>query len=240
MSSRQQSSSARHGKTGNHQAAIATPGATKGARRGKTLATLLLDANPVNAERFIEDAYVRDNCLLDIFSDVIEPAARYLGDEWAEDHCAEAEMTLALVRLLAKAHELTLHDGQQPAANGRVVLGTPPSESHLLGCGLLSDLLRLRGFRVDIEDGCIRRPAYLEDQDIFVVCVSPALCRGVRNGWTGLVEPNPDLPLGKTGVYGRLADNDVATWTTAGADFACSSLRDTYEQCCGCAEPLTH
>lgn len=239
MSSRQQSSPAEYGEAGNHQGASARPDAT-GERRGRTLAALLLDDNPLNAERFIEDAYVRDNCLLDIFSDLIEPAARYLGDEWAEDHCAEAEMTLALVRLLAKAHELTLHDGQQPAANGRIVLGTPPSESHLLGCGLLSDLLRLRGFRVDIEDGCIRRPAYLADQDIFVVCVSPALCRGVRNGWAGLVEPGTNLRQGKTGVYGRLADNDIASWTTAGADFAYSSLRDAYEQCCGCAEPMTH
>lgn len=239
MSARQQSSPATYRKAGNHLGASAEPIET-GGRRGRKLGALLLDDNPVNAERYLEDAWVRDNCLLDIFSDLIEPAARYLGDEWAEDHCAEAEMTLALVRLLAKAHELTSHDRQQPAAHGRIVLGTPPGESHLLGCGLLSDLLRLRGFHVNVDDGCVRRPAYLEDDEIFVVCVSPVLCRGVRNGWADLVVPDAKLRQGKTGVYGRLAESDVASWTTAGADFAHTSLRDAFEQCCGRADTMSH
>lgn len=199
-------------------------------RRGHDLASLLLAHDNTAAERFIDSEYARCGSLLDLYADLLEPAARDLGDRWSLDECLEVDLTLALGQLSAKAHRLACDLPAQAPCGCSMVLCTPPGETHLLGSSLLGELMWLQGWDVELKTRNESPTANRLSPEMLVVCLSPAFKRGLRDGWDDLMH----LPgmNGRRGVYGRLDEADGVRWTQAGADFAESSLREAYRRCC--------
>lgn len=211
-------------------------------QRSGALAELLRDRDPAGAEGFIAAEHARTGSLLDTFADLFEPTARRLGDDWVQELCTEPELVIALGRLQAEAHRLAGNYTPLPPRSTHAVLGMPAGEGHLLGSALLGELLWLQGWQVDVDTG-VRTPP--RSDEVFVVCVSPALQRGLRPGWAELVEPAAPRSSARRGVYGRLNTADAAAWQGAGAGFVRQELREAFLDCCALdgrngPEPMLH
>jgi methanogenic corrinoid protein MtbC1 len=109
-----------------------------------------------------------------IFVDLITPAARYLGQQWEEDHLGFADVTVGLVLMQEVIHGMgyEYHDGPQQASGvKRVMLASAPGSQHVLGLSIVSELFRKAGWQVVLE-------------------VSPSrteLCHAVQNEWFDLI-----------------------------------------------------
>ena len=85
-----------------------------------------------------------------IYTDLLAPVARYLGELWEEDLCDFTEVTLGLGRLHQVLRELSPAFGQSShSTNGRRVLLLPaPGEQHTFGLVMVSEFFRRAGWDV--------------------------------------------------------------------------------------------
>lgn len=117
-----------------------------------TLASLLIAADPTAAFALVEAALCRYVGLGTLATNLLEPAARGLGDLWQSDDCSEIEVTLGLIRLQAIAREFGLGAPRSPAMRPPVVLVTPqPGEAHMLGAALDAEMLWQAGWSPQVD-----------------------------------------------------------------------------------------
>ncbi len=85
-----------------------------------------------------------------IYTDLLAPVARYLGELWEEDLCDFTEVTLGLGRLHQVLRELSPAFSQSHhKANGRRALLLPaPGEQHTFGLVMVSEFFRRAGWDV--------------------------------------------------------------------------------------------
>lgn len=84
----------------------------------------------------------------DVYLDLIGPALRAIGDEWAHGESTiarEHRATVIATRLVGRLGR-RFHMRGRP--KGRVVVGTPPGERHVLAVSMVADLMRGAGFEV--------------------------------------------------------------------------------------------
>jgi excisionase family DNA binding protein len=84
----------------------------------------------------------------EIYTDVLGPAMRSVGDRWADGSASIAEEHLATAvatRIVGRMSARFTHRGRP---RGRVVIGTPPGEAHGLPAAMVADMLRGAGFEV--------------------------------------------------------------------------------------------
>lgn len=117
------------------------------------------------------------------FVALVEPASRRLGDLWAEDLIADAEVTVGLVQLQGLVRRLG-RDAVPSLPHGRVprVLVTPlPGEQHALGAVLDSEWLWVSGwphaFETGMSDEALRHCLAAESLDLLDLTLSPAFLR---------------------------------------------------------------
>ena len=116
------------------------------------LASLLIAVDAASAFAFVEAALYRYVSLGSLAIELLEPAARDLGDLWQSDDCSEIEVTVGLIRLQAIARAFGLEAPRLRAPHGPVVLVVPqPGEAHMLGAALDAEMLWQAGWspRVD-------------------------------------------------------------------------------------------
>jgi methanogenic corrinoid protein MtbC1 len=112
--------------------------------RASELAELLVAADQGAARELIDELHAAEGTVWPLYAAVFEPAARSLGDLWAEDFCSEFEVTLGLCRMQSAARLLSAHAPQKalhrlPA--GAVLIAPEPGELHQLGAVLESEVL---------------------------------------------------------------------------------------------------
>lgn len=99
----------------------------------------------------------------------IAGAARRLGEWWEDDRIGFVEMTLAASRMYALLRGLRnvfpprVRDGAAPA---QVCFVSVPGETHTLGVTMAADILRRRGWHIDLFNGY--------DHDDLMQAVSPS------------------------------------------------------------------
>jgi hypothetical protein len=113
-------------------------------RRAAELADLLLSSDQNAARQLIDELHTIEGSIWPLYASLFEPAARSLGDLWAEDLCSEFDVTLGLCRIQTAARLLTTHahatlvHGAREAA---VLIAPDPGELHRLGAALDSEVL---------------------------------------------------------------------------------------------------
>lgn len=106
------------------------------------LAALAIATEPTEARLLLRAAYAEFRSLSALTELLIEPAARALGDLWADDSCGEYEVTLGLCRLQTFLREVAAESLQHHHDHPLVVLVAPmPGEIHLLGAALDAEAL---------------------------------------------------------------------------------------------------
>jgi methanogenic corrinoid protein MtbC1 len=149
------------------------------------LADLLMAADPQPAITLLGAAHAADATLDRLAVEVIEPAARRLGDRFRADHCSEIDVTLGLWRLQHLLRELGAGTPRLPSPSApRVLVATPPGEVHMLGAVLDSELLWLAGWspQVDFPVTAAALDALVAERwiDVLDLALSPALAREHR------------------------------------------------------------
>lgn len=85
-----------------------------------------------------------------IYTDLLAPVARYLGELWEDDLCDFTEVTVGLGRLQQVLRELSPAFGQSNASTSgnRVLLLPGPGEQHTFGLVMVAEFFRRAGWDV--------------------------------------------------------------------------------------------
>jgi Sensors of blue-light using FAD len=197
------------------------------------LASLLIAVDATSAFALVEAALYRYVSLGSLATDLLEPAARDLGDLWKSDDCSEIEVTLGLMRLAAIAREFGLGATRLTTLNQPVVLIAPqPGEGHMLGAALDAEMLWQAGWspRVDFPSSNLDLDSLVASTwfDALDLSLSTSFQRDHRLAQVGktiasarLASLNPDVVVV---VSGRVfsdpakASESAATGSRIGAD----------------------
>jgi methanogenic corrinoid protein MtbC1 len=108
------------------------------------LADLLVATDPTAARELIDELHHVEGSIWPLYGTLFEPAARSLGNLWAEDHCSEFDVTMGLSRIQTAARLLGAHTQPKlavPSHAAAVLIAPEPGETHRLGAALDSEVL---------------------------------------------------------------------------------------------------
>jgi excisionase family DNA binding protein len=145
--------------------ALAPPGRPGRAKRGSSqsnyergLTDQLVHGDEAEAWRLTQQALASAYSAEELYLDVLGPALRRIGNEWAAGRVSVAEEHRAsalMQRLIGRLGPLLTRRGR---SRGTIVLGAPESDFHSLASALVADVLRGRGFAV-VDLGANTPPA---------------------------------------------------------------------------------
>ena len=137
-----------------HSQAIATVAVAPGSGHVRSsdideLATLLLGPESEKASEFVLGLRDGGISLDTLHTELLEPAARQLGDLWTEDKIDFVDVTLGVARLQRLVHDFERLD-QVPDYNAKrkVLLTCAPGEQHSLGSSIVQKFMRAGGWHV--------------------------------------------------------------------------------------------
>ena len=112
------------------------------------LLPLLLGSDPAAAFSLLDGLMAQAGSLSALCTNLLEPAARRLGDLWADDACSDFDVTLGLCRLQQafRQHCRSLPPPERQSQVRKVLVATPPGEPHLLGTVVNTQLLWQAGW----------------------------------------------------------------------------------------------
>jgi len=191
------------------------------------LATLAIGDDAEAARTLLLSAYARSGSIEVLTEQVIEPAARHLGDLWSDDDCGEYEVTLGLCRLQTFMRDISAGSVPDLHRDPLVVLVAPlPAEIHLLGATLGAEAALKAGWETHVRfpptDEALKQIVATNWFDAIDLSLSPSLQREHRlAGMEQMISAvrrasqNPALivVVGGRAFYDRLASK-----TDVGAD----------------------
>lgn len=116
-----------------------------------TLAELVIDHDLPTAEAFLRAEQQAGRSVESLYLDYLAPAARYLGDLWAEDRLTFTQVTSGTGRLQQLLYSLSdsfEQDAPVPVQGRRVLLAPVPGEQHSLGLSIVASYFRRGGWDV--------------------------------------------------------------------------------------------
>lgn len=205
--------------------------------RARELAELLVEADQAAARELIEELNRAEASITPLYTNLLEPAARSLGDLWAQEGCSEVEVTLGLYRILAAARLLGAVEPPHfdPDTKGATVLIAPePGELHHLGAALDEDILWRAGWSPQCEyptdDRMLQELVSATWFDVVDLSLSaafqrahwlPRLTKSIAD--MRRASCNPDLLVV---VGGRVFVDRKASAAQVGADLVCTTSAD--------------
>ena len=112
----------------------------------------LTSADPQAGHSLIEHFYAETHSLRKLCTQLIEPAARGLGDLWRADGCEEIDVTIGMSRLQSAVRGTSAGAVPNSVADAPTVLVVPqPGEIHLLGAMLDAESLYQQGWQPQAE-----------------------------------------------------------------------------------------
>ena len=110
---------------------------------------------PDTIDALLEDFRGSGHDMRLLYRDLIEPAARQLGDWWIEDKASGFEVTVALLQLQRSVRRLGAGLSATAAPTAEqvcdVLIASHPAEPSILGATLAGDVFRSAGWLVQVE-----------------------------------------------------------------------------------------
>lgn len=162
-------------------------GAPRG-RAGLRLRDRLVAGDEAGAWAVVSDALSSGATPPEIYTDLLVPALRWIGDQWAAGDLSVADEHRAAVvaqRLIGRLGPRFVRPGRR---RGTVIVGAPAGELHGLPGSIVADLLRAARF--DVVDLGPNTPAasFVEVAEIVPRLVAVAICITTAAGEEGLAE----------------------------------------------------
>jgi MerR family transcriptional regulator, light-induced transcriptional regulator len=100
------------------------------------------------AEAMLDTLRLRGVSRQDILLDLFQPAAQRLGDQWLDDQCTFADVTLATGRLqrLMRSDAMPKMNHSPCRPGGRILIATMPGDQHSFGASVVEDIFRDAGW----------------------------------------------------------------------------------------------
>lgn len=141
------------------------------------LARLVVSHDMSVAMSFIEARRGRGTSLESIYLNLLAPAARYLGQMWAEDWCDFTAVTLGLGRLHQIVRELSpafQNEAKHEDHGRQVLLAAAPDEQHTFGLSMVAEFFRRAGWAVQCVSsaGCDELVQLVRDEWFAIVGIS--------------------------------------------------------------------
>ena len=151
------------------------------------LATLAIGTDADAARAVIRQAHEQLRSFKAVTEQLIEPAARHLGDLWSDDYCGEYDVAIGLCRLQAYMREVSIPTAPQIPADPLVVLVAPlPGEIHLLGASLGAEAIWQAGWETHVRfpqtEDALQKIVAADWFDVVDLSLSPAFTREHRLG----------------------------------------------------------
>lgn len=173
----------------------------------------------------------------EIAKQLIEPAARAMGDAWISDDCTEFDLTLGLGILQMAAHAVRYCDDVEKLRSKTysILLASAPGEPHALGTSMLADQFSDAGWAVEMSfpatDEALANQLEFQQPDAVDIGMSDAIARqgGIARlretvKQSRMVMPDQSLVVS---VGGRLFAEASATAEHVGADHSRQSIAGT-------------
>lgn len=112
---------------------------------------LLMTASATRLTEHVLELRARPMSVESLLIDLFAPAARCLGELWAEDECDFTAVTVGLGRLQRLMRELSPAFGSEvshPPNGRRVLLVSAPGEQHTFGLSMVAEFFRRAGWEV--------------------------------------------------------------------------------------------
>lgn len=109
---------------------------------------IVLRGHTEAATAFMRDLHTRGVAAESLYLDLLAPSARYLGELWTIERSDFVEVTVALHRLQALAHQFSAYlngtddSATLPPAGPRVLCIAMPGEQHVFGAQMVGEFLR--------------------------------------------------------------------------------------------------
>ena len=115
---------------------------------------LAMDADASKTTAYLDEMRSRGLDLETLFSELLAPAARYLGQLWDQDLCQFIDVTMGVARLQQLLASFGLA-AEPPGASHRqcAFLVTLPEEKHCFGIDLVARLMQDEGWDVIVSKG---------------------------------------------------------------------------------------
>lgn len=173
----------------------------------------------------------------EVVRELIEPAARAMGDAWLSDDCTEFDLTLGLGILQMAGHAVRYNDDAEQLRSKKysILLAAAPGETHILGTTLLADQFSDAGWVVEMafptSDEALANQLDAQQPDAVDIGLSEAITRQGRIArlretvkHSRMVMPDQSLVVS---VGGRLFAEASATAEHVGADHSRQTLAGT-------------
>lgn len=173
----------------------------------------------------------------EVARELIEPAARAMGDAWIGDEVSEFDLTLGLGILQLAGHAVRYYEDAEALRSKTysILLASAPGEAHMIGTSLLADQFSDAGWSVELahptSDQALANQLEHQHPDALDIGLSEALLRQGRLAalretvkQSRLAMPEQNLVVS---VGGRLFAEASATAEHVGADHSRHSMAGT-------------
>ncbi len=198
-----------------------------------------------DAKQILEDAQARGASHQVLCVAYIGGAASRLGEWWEEDRIHFSDMAIAAGRMLHMLRDLRRAYPSVPLRGNREALfATVPGEQHVLGITMAADILRKKGWHIDLQLG--RSEAELcqivRDGGYPIIGLSASGVERVRSLARTIVELRIAAPRSLIFISGHIVhlEKDIAIRTGADAaalsmDHCVQTLESLYDACVSAA-----
>lgn len=167
----------------------------------------------------------------------IAAAARRLGEWWEEDRIHFSDTAIAAGRMLHILRDLRSVTPPEPTRGMREALfATVPGEQHLIGVTMAADILRSKGWSIDLQLG--RNEAELckiaRDGGYAIIGLSASGAESVRSLASTIVELRVAAPRAYIFIGGNISDIERNVMERTGADAVAASM----DECLDALETL--
>ncbi|RYG44106.1 metalloregulator ArsR/SmtB family transcription factor [bacterium] len=186
---------------------------------------------PACAE-ILDKAFRVNTSLLDIYELLLTPAMVLVGSWWkvnAIDEGQEHMATAITERMMAKAVQVT---GPMRRVGKTVLLGCAAGSHHTVGLRMVSDYLRLRGWRTLFLGGNVPARSFVSNVQfhrpdlVLLSCSSELGLPGTLETLEQLSELRRRKRSFKLGIGGGIAAQHEASFRELGVDFVLTTLRE--------------
>ena len=192
----------------------------------------LIEPTPEEAKMILLRGHENGASHRELCVDYIGAAAKRLGEWWNDDVITFGDMAIAAGRMLhflRDLREIVPKTAQRGAREA--MFATVPGEQHILGVTMAADLMRDRGWKIDlqinqsIEDLC----AHAIKNDYRIIGLSATDADRIRALAAMVVELRLAAPHAYIFIGGYIAEVEPNIAVRTGADAAAANLDDAIE-----------
>ena len=180
-----------------------------------------MEREPHGARRILMRAHDAGASQQELCTDYIAAAAKRLGARWDDDAISFGDMALATGRMLALLRDLRdLAPATKQRGDREALFATVPGEQHILGITMAANLMRERGWKIDlrVDESISNLCRIAHDNAYQIIGLSAANADRVRTLAAMVVELRLAAPHAHIFVGGRLAELEPDIATRLGAD----------------------